>query len=411
MLIARFPQLAFARRPGRLSMCRSHRSTAFALGLASLASIVATGCGSSGKAKDAEASDSVSGDGVVGNAICGNGKCEAGETSAICPSDCKAATAVCGNGHCEAGETSTTCAADCKGGSVVCGNGKCEAGETSTTCPADCKTTGAVCGNGTCEVGESATTCPADCKTTGAMCGNGNCESGESSGTCPADCPTSGDVCQFTMPTIDPGCTSSADQASLATLTPGSDAAALFGQVVLNCTLGGCLTKGGSCPTNDGKDVAEGLCIAGCIRSTSTLPVSPNCAWCFGEFTGVCGFKFCENECSVIASSSACQTCLATHCGAQTTACMGTSSGQVCGNGTCDVGETSATCPSDCPGNGGNGCSAIPSSAGGCGGCSCQACVCNGPIPNGEQQGDAFCCSGGWDELCASECKACGSCQ
>ena len=369
-------------------MCLSRRLAAFAfvVGLPAFC-CSASGCGSSGKAQDADAkSDSISGDGVAGNAICGNGHCEAGEQTATCPSDCKAGTAVCGNGKCETGETSVTCPADCKAGTAVCGNGKCETGETATTCAADCKTTAPVCGNG-------------------------SCEGGESSASCPADCPTGGDVCQFTMPTTNPGCTSSADQAALAALNTGSDAAALFSQVVLNCTVGGCLTHGASCPTDDGKEVAEGLCVAACIRSTSSLQVSANCAWCFGEFTGICGHKFCQNECALVASAAACQSCLAAHCQAQATACMGVASNPLCGNGKCDAGESDATCPADCPSNGGKGCFADPNGAGGCGGCSCQACVCSGPIPNGEAQGDAFCCSSAWDEQCASECKACGSCD
>jgi len=46
----------------------------------------------------------------------------------------------------------------------------------------------------------------------------------------------------------------------------------------------------------------------------------------------------------------------------------------------------------------GGGCLA---GAAGCGGCSCQACVCGQ---------DPFCCTTAWDALCVSECTSCGGC-
>ncbi len=83
-----------------------------------------------------------------------------------------------------------------------------------------------------------------------------------------------------------------------------------------------------------------------------------------------------------------CETCVR-DCGACAVAS--------CGNGTCDADENCTTCPADChcPA----GCSRSFSS--GCGGCSCEACVCNAT------SGDWYCCNVGWDDLCAIECAAC----
>ena len=70
----------------------------------------------------------------------------------------------------------------------------------------------------------------------------------------------------------------------------------------------------------------------------------------------------------------------------------------LCGNGVCDPqqGEDCRSCNGDCGAC--DGCQAAEGP--GCGGCGCEACVC---------EGDAFCCDVSWDEGCAFDCATtCG---
>ena len=72
----------------------------------------------------------------------------------------------------------------------------------------------------------------------------------------------------------------------------------------------------------------------------------------------------------------------------------------VCGNGKCEDGEDCAICAQDC-GACDAGCTKSPDAT--CGGCACEACVCNGP------DGDPYCCDTSWDSKCVKECAACGA--
>jgi len=67
-----------------------------------------------------------------------------------------------------------------------------------------------------------------------------------------------------------------------------------------------------------------------------------------------------------------------------------------CGDGKCNGSETSGTCPADCGPD--KGCTATASK--GCGGCSCEVCVC---------KADSYCCDNAWDSSCVIGCKDCGT--
>jgi hypothetical protein len=387
-------------------------------------------------------------------AVCGNGMCETGESPSTCAQDCKTGP-VCGNGTCEPGETTASCVQDCPSTGPKCGDGICQSNENVEMCPQDCH-----CGNGFCDAGETTSTCPQDC-TTGPKCGNGVCESGETSTSCVQDCPSSGEICTYNVPSSFPGCTSSMDQSVVQTLNTNASAAAQFAGIVSDCTLKqGCTAKGDTCGTDQGKSIAKGSCIAKCITTTSSAPMSANCAWCYGMYSGECGYNYCLSECAVDATAPGCKNCLLVNCDAKRDACIagnalptfvcgnGTcetgetkancaqdcgTSGPVCGNGTCESGETSSKCPQDCPNgpicgngicdtgensalcpsdcppqNGGAGCTA-KTAGGGCGGCACEACVCKGPLPNGSDVGDKYCCDTIWDSQCVTECTSCGA--
>lgn len=67
-----------------------------------------------------------------------------GSTDGFCPPDCPVDTdtdceSVCGDGICvgNVGETCGTCA-ECATRDAACGNGECQAGESSAICPSDC---------------------------------------------------------------------------------------------------------------------------------------------------------------------------------------------------------------------------------------------------------------------------------
>lgn len=123
------------------------------------------------------------------------------------------------------------------------------------------------------------------------------------------------DPCVYVKPTVNPGCTSSSDYAYLVSLDNSSTAADNFSQIVSDCTLKmGCLAQGTACMTDEGKVNAKGQCIANCIVQASSFAISDHCAWCFGEFSGECGFEKCLSVCAIDSSSTACKNCLSTNC-------------------------------------------------------------------------------------------------
>ena len=131
-----------------------------------------------------------------------------------------------------------------------------------------------------------------------------------------------GDPCVYEKPAVDPGCTAMTDSGYLGSFANDPKAASDFAAVVQNCTLTqGCLATGNTCTQPDGPDVAQGKCIAGCIAAQSGNKVSERCGWCYGEYSGVCGFKNCLSQCAIAPDSTDCKTCLATNCDAKLEAC------------------------------------------------------------------------------------------
>lgn len=396
---------------------------------------------------------------------CGNGQCESGETTSSCPADCKTTTnPVCGDGQCNGSETPSTCPADCKttttgkcgdlkctspenietcsldcdtsnfqtisclqsacgpqtsaciantdcvkflscaaackgnsscqssclegvsssaqglvinlgqcgqtnkclGGDTgpVCGNGTCESGETTSSCPSDCKTT-TKCGNGTCDSGETTSSCPADCKTTSAKCGDLQCSTGEAS-TCPLDCNSA------YLPSI--SCI--AEVCGSAWTTCKGDPKCI---AFLNCSIkcncdSNCIQTCGSAAGSSSGLVALSQC-SGASECQGSNPC--------GSSGPVCGNGTCESGETTSSCPSDCKT------------------STKCGNGTCDSGETASSCPSDCKSSTKKGCVADPNnSTGGCGGCACESCV---------VAKDSWCGESGWDSTCASECAECNA--
>ncbi len=302
-----------------------------------------------------------------GGSLCGNGTCDPGETNANCATDCKPdCTPACGGkscgpngcgGSCGLCGTGKACTDEgqCVALGPVCGNGMCEAGESNASCPADCKPTGPVCGNGMCETGETNANCPADCKPTGPVCGNGTCEAGETSASCAADCKTTGGSCvgkcggQSNGCYCDDLCSNNNDCcADYQTICKGSTCTP---KCVANAVCGAPDGCGGKC---------SGTCTAGLVCNASKV-CAPNSA--------KCGNGICETGESTTSCPSDCKTAggsCSGMCGKQSGSCYCDtgckqsndccadydkfcgSTTTTCPNGKCEPGETEASCPADC---------------------------------------------------------------
>ena len=123
---------------------------------------------------------------------------------------------------------------------------------------------------------------------------------------------------------------------------------------------------------------------------------------CCSDACSECGFCPCEPDCSG-------KECGDDGCGGQCgpcpvgEACYAEICEVHCGNGECeaDLGETCASCADDCGAcELSSGCELLEQPS--CGGCLCEACVC---------EADSFCCDMAWDSSCVKECLSeCGGC-
>lgn len=314
--------------------------------------------------------------------LCGDGACVPGETCGTCPQDCGLCPG-CGDGQCELDEGCLSCPADCgdcEGDCCAEGPPGCDDPDvTACVCAADgfccsiawdaacvdeavaCGGCGPECGDGACEGGETCALCPADCGACPA-CGDGACNGSEGCDTCPSDC--------------------------------GACAGCGDGTCGGAETCQGCPADCGPCTGDCCAPAEEPGCgdgsVAGCVCS-----IDPFCcatAWdvlCVEEAIG------CGLSCTDVCGDGSCtlgESCAS--CAADCGVCPPS-----CGDGACDGDEDCVSCGADCG----------PCEGGCCddhGGLGCadptiQDCVCGA---------DPWCCIGEWDALCAAEAEGlCGA--
>lgn len=288
---------------------------------------------------------------VLAGPSCGDGKCAPPESSATCPLDCPMAPAHwcdqnCGKqaesqcycdkecatyGDCCLADGSLAPAKDndacagstcqlCSGSVPTCGNGKCDSGESAASCKADCAPP-PTCGNGTCDPGEGAVSCAADCKCSA----KDNFCDGDTLHKCDG---TSGKLA--VMPCNDSVCKGSG-----------------FDKYV-GCGVGGdgvnlCLCSecgNGQCET----DESAANCPQDCKCSAQDSKCSGNVLTYCDATSGKLGTKTCSDQDCKAGGWGPLIGCQKGASGAFACICKSTA----CGDGVCDGGESSTSCPADC---------------------------------------------------------------
>lgn len=308
--------------------------------------------------------------------VCGDGACVVGETCGACPQDCGLCP-TCGDGACDLSEGCLACPADCsacEGDCCAAGAPGCDdPGVTACVCAEDafccaiawdeacveaadgCGAGCApTCGDGSCDGDESCATCAADCGGCPA-CGDGGCNGGESCASCSEDC----GVCA--------GC---------------GDGACGDGETCQGCAADCGPCTGDCCAPAEEPGCGDGA-IAGCVCSLDAYCCEV--AWdalCVHEGTGGCGLT-CVDSCGdgSCTIGESCASCV-DDCGA----CPAT-----CGDGACDTDEDCIVCAADCGPCAGGCCDAHGGL--GCSDPAVQDCVCGT---------DPWCCIGEWDALCVA---------
>lgn len=191
-----------------------------------------------------------------------------------------------------------------------CGNSRCEAGETPVTCAPDCQTS--TCNrNGVCDAGETVALCEVDCAPKEvSVCGDRICSGTESTASCATDC-------------LDQQCAGSPY------FCKTQDSCIARGSYWCNgrCEINTCAGGGATCGNGRCEAVESGkTCPSDCSGANSQCATSPaQCATPTDCATS--GFYWCNGA------------CLGAPC----------TGGTACNNnGTCDAGETVASCAADC---------------------------------------------------------------
>jgi plastocyanin len=324
---------------------------------------------------------------------CGDGECSDSETCATCADDCGECTGSCcaanGTAGCEeAAITACVCAED-----DVCCTGTWDAAcvEAASACGAGCEADDCcVMGDtaGCAELAIAECVCEEDdyccdaewdeycietaviqCGLTCDSCGDGACSLGEDCGSCAADCGACAEC-------GDAACT-------------GDE----------NC---------GTCPGDCGGPCVDGSCCEangspGCADADVNACVCAlDGACCDGAWDELCvlfAVEYCElgDQCAFVCGDGTCdagESCdsCSEDCGACST----------CGDGVCDPDEHCAGCATDCGACEGSCCEAHDGP--GCDDDSVALCVCD--------IGDPWCCEVEWDGLCVEVAKSgCGACQ
>jgi hypothetical protein len=173
----------------------------------------------------------------------------------------------------------------------------------------------AACGSST---STSGTTTDNDVAADTGLAGDSTATTGDTvSDTGAVSCPA------YVTPTTDKGCTGAADKTFVDALKTDDKKSTAFADQVRECTLThGCMAKGSDCPDEAGKVAIQGQCIAQCVVDNLDPAVGKttlNCAWCYGAYSGACGFNHCLAECAT--DTPECTPCLAKWCDPVRDAC------------------------------------------------------------------------------------------
>ena len=243
--------------------------------------------------------------------------------------------------------------------------------EAYCTAEVACYTPVPYCRDGVCDPGESCLNCAFDCG--GCTCGDGQCNGDESCDSCPGDCGS----CFCGDGRCSPGECATCD-------TDCPD---------------GCFCPHDECTPGDALDPGCGDCVA------STCDEDPYC--CSSSWTGFCvrtAEDVCGLDCPPVCGDGLCEegensgtcpnecppTCGDGFCSEQCGFCVEDCGECVCGNGECEV-EECGSCEADCPG------------------CVCPHDVCTLGEPLDRDCGVcqstvcsifSYCCSGEWDAFC-----------
>jgi len=309
--------------------------------------------------------------------VCGNGICEKGETSQNCPYDCPttaSCTELCKQDKDAGGKNFKY--AQCWSGASACkfysetrGDPDCvdSMGDPGAICCCD------NCGDGVCDPGESTLTCPKDCSTATKgcqeLCRNKKDLSGKPFSI--FSCVKSGSVCLFIPePQGDPDCKNIAQDAGAKCCCSNcGDLTCGPGENVQNCPAD-CSTPKSCTDHNECSQACTSKCPAGvfgccdgckigqCVKGKCACQDAPSyckapvkqvgteCTggtkiWCYTAV--VKGEECCVNQDSDPGYCWGNQIC-----DEKTKKCIDNSIGPVCGDGTCDAGETAQNCPWDC---------------------------------------------------------------